>query len=82
MAVYDLEEQEQIDEMKAWWKQYRKLVLLVIVAAAVTVGGIQGWRYYQNQQGRDAGELYTQLQGAVGGGDQKKVQDIDRKSVV
>ena len=76
MAVYDLQEQEQIDEMKAWWKQYRKLVLLVVVAAAATVGGIQGWRYYQNKQGREAGELYAQLQGAVGGGEPQKVQDI------
>ncbi len=76
MAVYDLEEQEQLDEMKAWWQQNRKLVLLVIVVAAVTAGGIQGWRYYQNKQGLEAGELYTQLQGAVSGGNQKKVQDI------
>ncbi len=76
MAVYDLEEQEQIDEIKAWWKQYRALVVLVVVAAAVTVGSIQGWRYYQNKQGLEAGELYTQLQGAVGNNDPKKVQDI------
>ncbi len=76
MAVYDLEEQEQIDEFKAWWKQYRQLVLLVVVVAAVTVGGLQGWRYYQSKQALEAGELYSQLQGAVGSGDQKKVQDI------
>src|SRR5712692_7620962 len=76
MAVYDLEEQEQIDEIKAWWKQYRGLILLVVIVAAVTVGGIQGWRYYQNQQALEAGELYLQLQGAVSSGDQKKVQDI------
>jgi len=76
MAVYDLEEQEQIDEIKAWWKQYRALVVLVVVVAAVTVGSIQGWRYYQNKQGVEAGELYAQLQGAVGNNDPKKVQDI------
>jgi predicted negative regulator of RcsB-dependent stress response len=76
MAVYDLEEQEQLDEFKAWWGQYRKLVLLVVIAAAVTVSAIQGWRYYQNKQAFEAGELYSQLQGALGSGDQKKVQDI------
>jgi len=76
MAVYDLEEQEQMDEIKAWWKQYRNLVLLVVVAAAVTVSAIQGWRYYHNKQAFEAGELYTQLQGAVGSGDPKKAQDI------
>jgi len=76
MAVYDLEEQEQIAELKAWWNQYRNLILVVVTVAAMTVGGIQGWRYYRDKQALDAGELYVQLQGAVGGNDQKKVQDI------
>lgn len=76
MAVYDLEEQEQIAELKAWWNQYRNLILVVVTVAAVTVGGIQGWRYYRDKQALDAGELYVQLQGAVGGSDQTKVQDI------
>jgi len=76
MAVYDLEEQEQIDEFKSWWNQYRKLVLLVVIAVAVTVGAIQGWYYYRNKQAFEAGELYSQLQGAAGSGDQRKVQDI------
>jgi len=76
MAVYDLEEQEQLDELKSWWQQYRKLILLMVIAATAAGGGIQGWRYYQSRQALEAGELYSQLQGAVGGGDQKKVQDI------
>ena len=76
MAVYDLEEQEQIDEMKAWWKQYRLVVLLVVAVAAITAAGIQGWRYHESKQGLEAGELYAQLQGAVGGNEPKKVQDI------
>ena len=76
MAVYDLEEQEQIEEIKAWWKQYRSLVLLVVAVAAVTVSGIQGWRYHENKQGLEAGELYAQLQAAVSSNEPKKVQDI------
>ncbi len=77
MAVYDLEEQEQIDEIKAWWKQYRWLVLLVVAVAAATFAGIQGWRMYTGKQSFEAGELYTQLQAAAAAaGEQKKVQDI------
>jgi predicted negative regulator of RcsB-dependent stress response len=76
MAVYDLEEQEQLDELKAWWKQYRKLILLVVIAALGTVGAIQGWRYYQNKQGLDAGELYAQLQSAAASSEPQKVRDI------
>ena len=76
MAVYDLEEQEQIDEIKAWWKQYGGLVILVATIAVLTLAGFRGWSYYQSRQGVEAGELYTQLQGAVGANDPKKVQDI------
>src|SRR5258705_10926136 len=76
MAVYDLEEQEQIDELKAWWKQYRTLILLVVVATVLAVGGIWGWRFYRDGQAMEAGELYVQLQAAAAGGEPKKVQDI------
>ena len=76
MAVYDLEEQEQLDELKSWWKQYGKLVLLVMIVASFTVIGIQGWRYYQATQALEASELYAQLQGAIGSNDRKKTQDI------
>ena len=76
MAVYDLEEQEQIDEIKAWWKQYRGIVILVAMATLLTVAGMRGWTYYNNKQGLEAGELYTQLQGAVGANEPKRVQDI------
>ena len=76
MAVYDLQEQEQIEELTAWWKQYGKLALLVVIAAAAAWGGIEGWRYYQHKQGLEAGELYAQLQEAAGGGDRNKVRDI------
>src|ERR1035437_5109974 len=76
MAVYDLEEQEQLDELKSWWHQYSKLVLLVVVAAALTFSGIRGWRYYGNKQALDAGEVYAQQQAAAGAGEQKKAQDM------
>ncbi|MDB5808704.1 MAG: hypothetical protein JWN94_826 [Betaproteobacteria bacterium] len=76
MAVYDLEEQEQIDEMKAWWKQFGGLVILVVAVALLTVGGMRGWSYYQMKQGLEASELFAQMQGAVGANEPKKVQDI------
>ena len=47
MATYDLEEQEQLDELKAWWKQYGNLVVNVLTVAAVVVIAWQGWKWYQ-----------------------------------
>lgn len=76
MAVYDLEEQEQIDEIKAWWKRYGNGVLLLVTVAALTVAAVLGWRAYGDRQAAEAGELYVQLQAAVASNDGKKVQDI------
>jgi predicted negative regulator of RcsB-dependent stress response len=47
-----------------------------VVVVSLTVSGFFGWRAYGDRQGLEAGELYVQLQGAVGAGDPKKVQDI------
>jgi predicted negative regulator of RcsB-dependent stress response len=46
MSTYDLEEQEQIDELKTWWKMHGNLVTAVVVAAAVAVLGWQGWTWW------------------------------------
>ena len=42
MATYDLEEQEQLAEMKAWWKQYGNLVVSLLTAASIGVIAWQG----------------------------------------
>ena len=65
MAVYDLEEQEQIDELKAWWNRYGNAVLTVVTVAALTVSAVIGWRAYGDRQGLEAGELYVQMQTAT-----------------
>lgn len=74
--AYDLQEQEQIDEFKAWWKQYGNLVVLALVGFAVAVAAFQGWRYYRQSQAVAAATLYQQLEEAERAGDRKKVLGI------
>jgi predicted negative regulator of RcsB-dependent stress response len=74
--AYDLEEQEQIEAVKAWWKQYGTYVLLAVVACLVTIAGVQGWRYYRAQQADRASTLYSQLEQAEAANESKKVRDI------
>jgi len=74
--AYDLEEQEQIEELKAWWKQHGGLVLLAVAACALTIAAFQGWRYYRHSQAIAAVTLYEQLDRAERAGDHKKVRDI------
>ena len=54
MAHYDLEEQEQIDSLRTWWKMYGNLVTGVVVAASLAVIGWQGWNWYQRGQAAQA----------------------------
>ncbi|CCN82267.1 putative TPR repeat protein [Vibrio nigripulchritudo SFn27] len=46
MELYDTEEQ-QVEAIKEWWKENGKAV---IVGAVVGLGGIFGWRFYQDSQ--------------------------------
>ena len=59
--AYDLEEQEQIDEFKAWWKRYGGLLTNVIIACLVAYSAVQAWKYYQNKQSVEASTLYQAL---------------------
>jgi predicted negative regulator of RcsB-dependent stress response len=71
----DLEEQEKLDALKAWWKENARLIVLVLAAAAIAVAGANGWRWYQRQQALEAGALYDTLAKAVRAGDAKALRD-------
>jgi len=82
MAVYDLQEQEQIDALKAWWKQHSRLILLAVTVGVLTFGAIVGWRYYENRQALAAGQLYGELEVALNAGDRTKARDITSRIVM
>ena len=76
MSTYDLEEQEQIAALKAWWRQYGNLVIAVVVGIALAVSGVLGWRAYQASQANQASTIYSELRKAAGTRDVKKVRDL------
>ncbi len=75
MAVYDLEEQEQIDELKTWWKQYGNLVTAIVVALALGVAGWQTWNWWQRSQTAQAAAVYGTLQQAAAAHDAKRSRE-------
>ena len=75
MAVYDLEEQEQISELKAWWAQYGNLVTTLAVVAALASVGWQAWQWYQNRNASEAGALYYAVQQAAETQEAQKARD-------
>lgn len=73
--AYDLEEQEQIDALKAWWAQYGTYVVLAVALFVASVFGAQFWRYYQNRQAEQAAALYDKVEAADASHDAKKMAD-------
>jgi len=75
MAVYDLEEQEQIEDLKAWWAQYGTYVATAVITVAVIVIGMQAWRWYQANQAEKASVLYQAVSQAMHANDLAKAKD-------
>ncbi len=71
----DLEEQEQVAELKAWWKQHGNLIVSAMLACALAFAGWQGWRWYQANQAAQAAGLYESLARAAQAGDGKALRD-------
>jgi predicted negative regulator of RcsB-dependent stress response len=74
MAAYDLEEQEQLAEIKVWWKQYGNRLVNVVTAVAVIVAAWQGWNWYQRNQAGQASIVFSALQNAAQEGDTPRVK--------
>lgn len=75
MATYDLEEQEQISELKTWWKMYGNTVTAVLLAVSAGVVGWQGWNWYQRTQAAEASVIYAVVQKGAMERDAKRVRE-------
>ena len=74
MAAYDLEEQEQLSAMKAWWDKYGNLITTVVAVIALGVLAWQGWSWYQRTQNDKATAMYGEVFMAAQAGDTAKLQ--------
>ena len=76
--TYDLDEQEQIDALKAWWSKYGNLVLGVITAVLLVLAAWQGWNWYQRNQATQAAGYFEALQNAARQANVDQVRDASR----
>jgi len=60
--MYDLEEQEKVDALKAWWKENQRTVLAFVIVAAVAYASVTGWKAWKQHQGEQAAEAFAQFQ--------------------
>ena len=75
MATHlDLEEQEQLDQLKHFWNTYGTLITTVVVVLALAFASWNGWQYFQRSKAAGAAALYDEMQRGVEAGDTARVE--------
>jgi len=72
---YDLEEQERIAELKAWWEDNGKLVLGALIAGVLAVAGWKGWQVMSLNRAEDAAAMFQPIAKAREAKDTKALQE-------
>ena len=75
MGVYDLEEQEKLDDLKAWWHQWGNTITTIVAVVCIALAGVQGWRWWTSKQVEEASALYAGLSQAARANDLAKAKD-------
>ena len=65
----DLEEQEQLDQFKAFWQKYRNIITGVLTAALFVYAAYSGYQWWRNNQAAEASKLYETMVAAIAKGD-------------
>lgn len=65
----DLEEQEQLDQLKAFWQKYRNLITGVLTVALFAYAGYSAYQWWRNSQALEASKLYETMVTAIAKGD-------------
>ncbi len=63
--AYDLEEQEKLDAMRAWWDRWGTLCIIVAFVLVAAVAGWRGWQWYQGHQAGQAMGYFEALESAA-----------------
>ncbi len=74
MAHLDLEEQEQLDQFKHFWKQYGGLITWGLVVLLSIYAGWNGWQYWQRSQATQAAALYDEVERIAAAGDTARLE--------
>lgn len=68
----DLEEQEQIDQLKHFWKQYGNLITGLLLVLAISVVGWNAYQYWQRNQAAKASTMMDEVDRFVQAGGVEK----------
>ena len=70
----DLDEQEQLDQLKHFWKTWGNLISWVLIAVLGSYAAWNGFQYWERNQASKAAALFDELERAVSAGDLVRVE--------
>jgi predicted negative regulator of RcsB-dependent stress response len=70
----DLEEQEQLAEIKHFWNQYGNLISWAVIIVFGGIAAWNGWQYWQRNQAAQAATMYDEVERAAQAGDTARVE--------
>jgi predicted negative regulator of RcsB-dependent stress response len=75
MATHlDLEEQEQLDQLKHFWNTYGTLITWVVLLVAGAFVAWNGWQYFQRNKAAQASALYDEIERSAQAGDTARIE--------
>ncbi|MEO7158976.1 MAG: tetratricopeptide repeat protein [Polaromonas sp.] len=69
----DLEEQEQLDEIKHFWKQYGNPITWALIVVLGAFAAWNGYQYWQRSQAAQAAVMYEEIARAVQSGEAARI---------
>ncbi len=70
----DLEEQEQLDELKHFWNRYGNLITGAIIVVLGTLAAWNGYQYWQRTQSTQAAALFDEIERVISINDTDKAE--------
>ncbi len=70
----DLEEQEQLDQLKHFWAQYGNIITWVLIAILGAIALWNGYQYWQRSQAAQAAAMFDEVERVVRAGDMDKAE--------
>ncbi|WP_293660607.1 tetratricopeptide repeat protein [Rhodoferax sp. OV413] len=65
----DLEEQEQLDQLKHFWKRYGNLITWLLIAVLGSLAAWNGYQWWNKRQAEQASAMFDEVERVISGGD-------------
>lgn len=74
--AYDLQEQDQLDALRAFWNRWGTPILAVVTVVLLAIAGWRGYGWWQQKQSVEASAIHERLRKAVDARDMASVKQV------